>query len=141
MPKAAVKPDEPSTPAADELTRALAADPALTAAWASLTPIGRRDFLAWIESAKQEQTQLKRVAVAIDKLARGERRPCCYSRIPLDVYSALKAAPAAQAQWKTLLPDAKRDCVDWIEATPDKAARRERIAAACARLAAGESCP
>jgi uncharacterized protein YdeI (YjbR/CyaY-like superfamily) len=120
------------------LRAALAADPALAAAWHSLTHIGRRDFISWIESAKQEATREKRVAVAIDKLARGERRPCCYSRIPLDVYSALKADPAAQAQWKTLAPDEKRDLVDWIEAVADKAERAGRIAAACSRLAAGQ---
>lgn len=121
-----------------ELTQALTASPELAAAWDSLTPIGRRDFIAWIESAKQEETRLKRVAVACDKLARGERRPCCYSIMPLDFHLALKAAPDAKAQWSGLTPDERRDYLDWIESATDKAARSNRIEQACTMLAAGE---
>lgn len=133
--------DRPALTPSAELAAALAAAPACASAWESLTAIGQRDFIAWIESARKTETRQRRIAVALDKLARGDRRPCCYARVPLDVYNALRADPAAQAAWRSLTPDDKRDCVDWIEAAADRPARRERIAHACAKLAAGQRCP
>jgi uncharacterized protein YdeI (YjbR/CyaY-like superfamily) len=124
-----------------ELRDALVASPAAAAAWQDITPIARRDFISWIESAKQEATRLKRIAVAVDKLLRGERRPCCYNVMPLDLHNALKANPAAKAEWATLLPDAKRDWFDWIEDAADKAERKARVEQTCARLVAGKKQP
>ena len=136
------KPEEKSEPVVPiGLRAALAAAPQAGAAWESLTPIGRRDFIAWIESAKKEETRLKRIAVACDKLARGERRPCCYSLMPLDFHNALKAAPEAKAQWSSLTPDERRDYIDWIESAEGKPARKERIGEACTVLAAQRRSP
>jgi uncharacterized protein YdeI (YjbR/CyaY-like superfamily) len=123
------------------LAAALAASPAAAAQWETLTPIGRRDFVTWIEQAKQEATRLKRVGVCIDKLERGERRPCCYNVVPLDLHNALKAAPEAKAVWKGLSSDERRDWVDWVEASPDKAARQQRLSDACERMVAGRPAP
>lgn len=70
---------EPEVP--DDLQAALAAAPAdATKTWAAITPAARRDYAAWILSAKKDETRAKRIVVAIDKLARGERRPCCFDR-------------------------------------------------------------
>lgn len=63
----------------DDLRAALAADVAALALWQSLTPLGRNEFLCWIEDAKQAATRSRRVARAIEELHEGKRRPCCWS--------------------------------------------------------------
>lgn len=72
------KEPEPKVPA--DLRKALAADPAARATWDDITPVARRDWIAWITSGKKAETRGKRVAVAIDKLASGNRRACCFDR-------------------------------------------------------------
>ena len=72
------KEPEPKVPA--DLRKALAADPAAKATWADITPVARRDWIAWITSGRKAETRGKRVAVAIDKLASGKRRACCFDR-------------------------------------------------------------
>lgn len=72
------KEPEPKVPA--DLRKALAADPAARATWDDITPVARRDWIAWITSGKKAETRGKRVAVAIDKLASGSRRACCFDR-------------------------------------------------------------
>ncbi len=70
---------EPSVP--DDLRNALgAADLKARALWSDITPIARRDWIQWIESAKREETRLKRIESACDMLAKGKRRPCCFDR-------------------------------------------------------------
>ena len=64
-----------------DLRKALAAAPAKSrAAWADISPIARRDWIAWIVSAKQAQTRARRIRNACDMLAKGKRRPCCFDR-------------------------------------------------------------
>ena len=46
--------------------------------WEEITPLARNEFICWVEDAKKPETRAKRIAVAVDKLARGERRPCCW---------------------------------------------------------------
>jgi uncharacterized protein YdeI (YjbR/CyaY-like superfamily) len=50
---------DPNLPA--DLRKVLAASAQTKAQWDSLTPIGQRDFVSWIESAKQPQTRKRRV--------------------------------------------------------------------------------
>jgi Domain of unknown function (DUF1905)/Bacteriocin-protection, YdeI or OmpD-Associated len=70
---------EPSVPAG--LRKALAAaDPIARAVWSDITPVARRDWIQWIESAKREATRLKRIESACDMLSKGKRRPCCFDR-------------------------------------------------------------
>src|SRR4051794_40310160 len=70
---------EPRGPA--DLWNALAAaDPEARAVWSDITPVARRDWVQWIESAKREATRLKRIESACDRLANGKRRPCCFDR-------------------------------------------------------------
>ncbi|MFY9233643.1 MAG: YdeI/OmpD-associated family protein [Fimbriimonadaceae bacterium] len=124
-----------------DLRVALAAAPLAEAAWNDLTPIGRRDFLSWINEAKQAETRSRRIKRACGNLAEGKRRPCCYAVVPMDLYKALGNTPAAKAQWSALTADEKRDFSDWVEASPDKAERKARIEEACALLAAGKRHP
>ena len=42
--------------------------------------MARRDWVAWVTSGKKAETRVKRIVVAIDKLASGQRRACCFDR-------------------------------------------------------------
>ena len=72
------KEPEPKVPA--DLGEALAADAAAMATWKDVTTIARRDWIHWITSGKKAETRVKRIDVAIDKLASGNRRACCFDR-------------------------------------------------------------
>ena len=63
-----------------DVRHALAASPEVEAPWEGITPAARRDWLRWIGATRSPQTRQRRVAVAIDKLAAGKRRPCCFDR-------------------------------------------------------------
>ncbi len=124
-----------------DLRQALAAAPRAKAQWKGLTPIARRDYISWIDSAKQPETRRRRIERACSMLAAGKRRPCCYSIVSFDLYTALKANPAAKAQWSGLTPDERRDFIGWMDSAKEPEAHRRRIEQACARLAAGKRRP
>lgn len=48
--------------------------------WESITPMARRDWIFWIVTGKKADTRVKRISVALDKLSKGNRRPCCFDR-------------------------------------------------------------
>jgi hypothetical protein len=84
---------EPKVPA--DLRKALAAaHPKARAVWSDITPIARRDWIQWIESAKREETRLKRIESGCDMLAKGKRRPCCFDRSGM--YSKSLSCPIAE---------------------------------------------
>jgi uncharacterized protein YdeI (YjbR/CyaY-like superfamily) len=124
-----------------DLRKALAAAPLAEAAWRDLTTIAHRDFISWIDSAKQGDTRRRRIERACKNLADGKRRPCCYAVVPMDFYKALGAASTAKTQWSDLTPTERRDFTDWIEAAKERETRRGRIEEACAMLAAGKRRP
>jgi uncharacterized protein YdeI (YjbR/CyaY-like superfamily) len=130
---------EPKVPT--DLRKALATVPMARTHWSDLTPIARRDFISWIDSAKQMETRIRRIRIACEKLMAGKRRPCCYAIVPLDLHKALKANPMAKAQWSGLTPVARRDFISWIESAEDPESRVFRIEKACAMLASGKRCP
>ena len=72
------KEPEPKLPA--DLRAALAANAAAMATWKDITTVARRDWIHWITSGKKAETRVKRIDVAIDKLACGNRRACCFDR-------------------------------------------------------------
>ena len=106
--------------------------------WEGLTPIGRRDFISWIESAKQPETRKRRVESVPSRLASGKRRPCCYALVPMNLYKALSGMPRAKATWSVLTPTQKRDFAAWIDSAAGSGERAERIAKVCGLLAAGK---
>lgn len=69
---------EPKVPA--DLKQALAGNPEANATWIDVTAVARRDWIHWITSGKKAETRVKRIGVAIDKLACGNRRACCFDR-------------------------------------------------------------
>ncbi|HEX9503222.1 MAG TPA: YdeI/OmpD-associated family protein [Patescibacteria group bacterium] len=137
--KPAGEESEPRVPT--DLRKALAASPKANAKWKDLTPIARRDFVYWIDSAKQQETRMRRIAKACSILPAGKRRPCCYSIVPMNLYKALTATPRAKAQWRDLTPTERRDFVSWIDLAEQPEARTSRIEKACSMLAAGKRRP
>jgi uncharacterized protein YdeI (YjbR/CyaY-like superfamily) len=72
-PKPAGEESEPRVPT--DLRTALAATPMAKAQWSDLTPIERRDFISWMDSAKQPERHRRRIEKACVMLAAGKRRP------------------------------------------------------------------
>jgi hypothetical protein len=65
--------------APDDLRRSIEADPAVFALWQGLTPLGRNEFVCWVEDAKQAATRLRRIERTREELLEGKRRPCCWA--------------------------------------------------------------
>lgn len=130
---------ETETVVPDDLRRALVATCGAEMAWEELTAIGRRDYIGWINQAKLPETRRRRIERCCESIVNGKRRPCCYAVVPMDLYKALGANPVAKSKWSGLSADEKRDFSDWIEDSPDKATRKERVVEACELLIAGKS--
>src|SRR5438477_2910488 len=64
---------EPTVPA--DLRVALTAFHEAKTLWKDLTPIGRRDWIRWIESAKKPETRARRITRSVEQLSSGKRRP------------------------------------------------------------------
>lgn len=128
------KEPEPRLPT--DLRKALAAAAKARAQWTSLTPIARRDFISWIDSAKQAETRTRRIGRACSMLAAGKRRPCCFTIVSFNLFIALKANPKAKVQWSKLGSNERRDLIAWMNADKEPAAHQRRIEQACALLAA-----
>ena len=124
-----------------DLRKALAAIPKAKAQWSDLTPVARRDFISWIESAKQLETRRRRIERACSMLAAGKRRPCCYSIVSLDLHLALAATPKAKAQWSDLTSIERRDFISWMDSAKEPEKHKRRIEKACAMLATGKRRP
>ena len=72
-PKPAGEESEPRLPT--DLRKAFAATPMAKAQWRDLTPIERRDFISWMDSAKEPEAHRRRIEKACVMLAAGKRRP------------------------------------------------------------------
>ncbi len=62
----------------DDLRAALLADAAVLALWQNITPLGRNEFICWVEDAKQPATRVKRIKRTGEELLEGKKRPCCW---------------------------------------------------------------
>src|SRR5437762_467281 len=58
-----------------DLHLALKANPKAKTQWSDLTPIERRDFISWMDSAKEPEAHERRIEKACVMLAAGKRRP------------------------------------------------------------------
>ncbi len=76
-PKAAPKP-EPETP--PELDLALSANPAARATFDGFPPSCRREYVEWVAEAKRPETRGKRIAQAVEWMAKGKRRNWKYDK-------------------------------------------------------------
>jgi uncharacterized protein YdeI (YjbR/CyaY-like superfamily) len=66
-PKAAIKPPP-------EFTKALKANKKASAAFATLSPSCKREYVEWIADAKRAETRDKRIATAVDWISEGKQR-------------------------------------------------------------------
>ncbi|MNS92587.1 hypothetical protein D3C72_1267300 [compost metagenome] len=64
--------------APDDMRTRLSSEPDVLELWRSLTPLGRNEFICWVEDAKQAATRQKRIERAVEELREGKRRPCCW---------------------------------------------------------------
>lgn len=62
-----------------DLEAAIRAEPKVFDLWQSLTPLGRNEFICWVEDAKQAKTRERRIVRTGEELLEGKRRPCCWS--------------------------------------------------------------
>ena len=62
----------------DDLREALLADAAVLGLWQSITPLGRNEFICWVEDAKQAATRARRIRRTGEELLEGKKRPCCW---------------------------------------------------------------
>lgn len=88
------KEPEPEVPA--DVKQALAGNAAAKATWVDITPVARRDWIHWITSGKKAETRAKRITVACDKLASGNRRACCFDRSGMYSKGNMGAPEAAE---------------------------------------------
>lgn len=63
----------------DDLHTALTQKSGITSLWEDLTPIGRNEFICWIEDAKQDKTRARRIKRTVEELLEGQKRPCCWA--------------------------------------------------------------
>lgn len=59
-------------------------------------------------------------------------------RVPMDLRTALTAAPAAQALWLDITSMTRRDWILWVSSAKQPETRRSRIEKACDMLASGK---
>jgi hypothetical protein len=86
---------EPDVP--EDLQKALATSPKAEAVWKDITTLARWDWIRWIRAVKTPETRQKHIAVALDKLNKGMRRPCCFNR-------NLCSEPEVSHHWVLLEP-------------------------------------
>jgi Bacteriocin-protection, YdeI or OmpD-Associated len=64
--------------AREDLQAAVRANAKTFALWQSLTPLGRNEFICWVDDAKQPKTRQRRIERTCEELLEGKRRPCCW---------------------------------------------------------------
>jgi hypothetical protein len=61
-----------------DLQKALTSNKAALAAWESLTPLARNEWICWTISVKTSATRKGHVTRVVSELKEGKRRPCCW---------------------------------------------------------------
>ena len=62
----------------DDLRKTLIKDSKALAAWESLTPLARNEWICWVISVKKPETRAEHVERVRVELKEGVRRPCCW---------------------------------------------------------------
>ncbi len=62
----------------EDLRQTLTADHQALAAWESLTPLARNEWICWTISVQKPETRRKHVERVRTELNEGVRRPCCW---------------------------------------------------------------
>ena len=78
-----------------DLKMALADAPTAVAAWQSLTPLARNEWICWAVTVKQQRTRDEHVKRVVSALKEGMRRPCCW----LGCFHRKDKALSPSVQW------------------------------------------
>jgi len=62
----------------NDLRKTLLADEKLRSLWEALTPLGRNEYICWVENAKLIETRTRRITRTCEELLDGMKRPCCW---------------------------------------------------------------
>ncbi len=65
-----------------DMRKALTADARALAAWESLTPLARNEWICWTTIVKKAETRQEHIARTVSQLKEGDRRPCCWPGCP-----------------------------------------------------------
>lgn len=65
--------------AREDLQTALRSDSRVFALWEGLTPLGRNEFICWVDDAKRPETRRRRIERTREELLEGKKRPCCWA--------------------------------------------------------------
>ncbi len=66
----------------EDLREILVADRAARAAWESITPLARNEWICWVISVKKPETRKHHIERLRTELVEGKRRPCCWAGCP-----------------------------------------------------------
>lgn len=61
-----------------DLKKAITSNKKVLAAWESLTPLARNEWICWVVSVTLDETRQNHVKRAVTELKQGKRRPCCW---------------------------------------------------------------
>lgn len=67
-----------TTKVPQDLRRAFEENAASVEQWNSITPKARRDWIYWIITSKLKETRARRIKRALENLALGKKRVCCF---------------------------------------------------------------
>lgn len=85
-----------------DLEAGLRSDPEVLALWEKLTPLGRNEFICWVDDAKQPSTRQRRIGRTREELLEGKTRPCCWA-------GCIHRTDKAPSRWQqAVLIDGKR---------------------------------
>lgn len=65
-----------------DFRKAIVSDPVVKNVWEEITPLARNEWICWVTSAKKGETRNRRIAVGLDEMRKGMRRPCCWAGCP-----------------------------------------------------------
>ena len=65
--------------AGDDLRAVIERDPKVLTMWERLTPLGRNEFICWVDDAKQSTTRGRRIQRTREAFLEGKKRPCCWA--------------------------------------------------------------
>lgn len=63
----------------EDFDNALNAEKQLRSTWDKLTSRAKWEWMRWIGGTRNKDTRAKRISTAMDKLRKGDKRPCCFN--------------------------------------------------------------
>lgn len=65
-----------------DLRQKLISNPKALRTWEDITELARNEWVCWVESVVRVETRNKHIKIAVENLASGKRRPCCWGGCP-----------------------------------------------------------